>query len=152
MSQDGTLQQYIVVPDEWVVKAPSNLSAVEAASLITAGTTAWSAIRGSLDLRADGVLEPWNGSWTEKRLHGKTVLTMGTGGVSCFAIQVKFFVPHKPFSVYSFIRTDCLRPRCHRYSHVLILKEVGFCQIPRRNTPSQLRPNSRLGARSRQNY
>jgi NADPH:quinone reductase-like Zn-dependent oxidoreductase len=54
MSQDGTLQQYIVVPDEWVVEAPSNLSAVEAASLITAGTTAWSAIRGSMDLRADG--------------------------------------------------------------------------------------------------
>jgi NADPH:quinone reductase-like Zn-dependent oxidoreductase len=66
VSQDGTLQQYIVVSDEWVVEAPSNLSAVEAASLITAGTTAWSAIRGSLDLRADGVLGDWHGSWTDK--------------------------------------------------------------------------------------
>jgi NADPH:quinone reductase-like Zn-dependent oxidoreductase len=88
ISKDGTLQQYIVVDDEWVVEAPTNLSATEAASLVTAGTTAWSAIRGGLDLRVDGGLEEWKGAWTEKRLHGKIVLTMGTGGVSCFAIQV----------------------------------------------------------------
>jgi NADPH:quinone reductase-like Zn-dependent oxidoreductase len=51
MSKDGTLQEWIVVPDEWVVEAPRELSPVEAASLVTAGTTAWSAIRGGLDLR-----------------------------------------------------------------------------------------------------
>ena len=56
----------------------------------TAGTTAWSAIRGSLDMRMDGELEEWKGAWTDKRLKGKTVLTLGTGGVSCFAIQVPF--------------------------------------------------------------
>jgi NADPH:quinone reductase-like Zn-dependent oxidoreductase len=91
MSQDGTLQQYILVPDDWIVESPPHLTVVEAASFITAGTTAWTAIRGSLDLRLDGVLEPWDGEWTKKRLQGKTVLTMGTGGVSCFAIQVR---PH----------------------------------------------------------
>jgi NADPH:quinone reductase-like Zn-dependent oxidoreductase len=101
MSQDGTLQQYIVVEDEWVVEAPTNLSAVEAASLITAGTTAWSAIRGGLDLRVDGVMEGWKGAWTEKRLKGKTVLTMGTGGVSCFAIQVCL-----PTVTYRYQHTD----------------------------------------------
>jgi NADPH:quinone reductase-like Zn-dependent oxidoreductase len=87
-SKDGTLQEYMVVPDAWVVEMPDGMSAVEGAALITAGTTAWSAIRGGLDMRMDGELGPWKGSWTDRRLEGKTVLTMGTGGVSCFAIQV----------------------------------------------------------------
>jgi NADPH:quinone reductase-like Zn-dependent oxidoreductase len=87
---DGTLQQWIVVNDEGVVEAPSGLSAVESAAMVTAGTTAWSAIRGGMDLRLDGFMGEWPTSWTEKRLAGKTVLTMGTGGVSCFAIQVCF--------------------------------------------------------------
>lgn len=87
-STDGTLQQWLVVDDELVVEAPSSLSAVESAAMITAGTTAWAAIRGGMDLRLDGVMGEWPTSWTEKRLSGKSVLTMGTGGVSCFAIQV----------------------------------------------------------------
>ncbi|KAH7359907.1 hypothetical protein BKA66DRAFT_221596 [Pyrenochaeta sp. MPI-SDFR-AT-0127] len=87
-SQDGTLQQYLVVDDEWVVPAPASLNAVESASLVTAGTTAWSAIREFLDGGLGGGLRAWEGSWTEKRLKGKTVLTMGTGGVSCFGIQI----------------------------------------------------------------
>jgi NADPH:quinone reductase-like Zn-dependent oxidoreductase len=105
---DGTLQQYIVMDDELVIVAPSNLSTVETASLSTAGVTAWGAIRASLDMGLDGALEKWptstslsflegnspatpvttNTTWTAKRLTGLTVLTMGTGGVSCFAIQV----------------------------------------------------------------
>jgi NADPH:quinone reductase-like Zn-dependent oxidoreductase len=89
MSKDGTLQEYIVVDDAAIVEMPAGLSAAEGASLVTAGTTAWAAIRGSLDMRMDGELEAWKGSWTDKRLSGKTVLTMGTGGVSCFGIQVR---------------------------------------------------------------
>ncbi|CAG5158200.1 uncharacterized protein ALTATR162_LOCUS5034 [Alternaria atra] len=85
---DGTLQEWMVVDDDWIIEAPKNLSAVESASLVTAGTTAWAAIRGGLDGRLDGGLEEWKGVWTAKRLQGKTVLTMGTGGVSCFAIQI----------------------------------------------------------------
>lgn len=83
--------------DDWVVQAPSNLDAVESATLVTAGTTAWWAIRGSLDLKLDGELDVWKGSWTDKKLSGKTILTMGTGGVSCFAIQVCLCL--KSFSV-----------------------------------------------------
>lgn len=90
INQDGTLQQWIVVDDERIVEAPLNLKPTEAATLVTAGTTAWVAIRESLDLRANGELDDWKGSWTQKRLQGKTVLTQGTGGVSCFAIQVRF--------------------------------------------------------------
>ncbi len=85
---DGTLQQWMVVDDEWIIEAPKNLSALESASLVSAGTTAWAAIRGGLDGRLDGSLSEWKDEWTAKRLQGKTVLTLGTGGVSCFAIQV----------------------------------------------------------------
>jgi len=49
-------------------------------------------------MKMDGELEEWKGAWTDKRLQGKTVLTMGTGGVSCFAIQVRFSnLPFAPF-------------------------------------------------------
>lgn len=85
---DGTLQQWLVVDDAWVIPAPKHLSAVESASLVTAGATAWSAIRGHLDGGVDGLVRKWDGAWTEKRLQGKTVLTMGTEGVSCFGMQV----------------------------------------------------------------
>ena len=86
----------MVVDDDLLVEAPKDLSAIQSASLVTAGTTAWAAIRGGLDGKLDGSLERWKDEWTAKRLHGKTVLTMGTGGVSCFAIQVRLCVsnPH----------------------------------------------------------
>ncbi|KAF1851759.1 NAD-P-binding protein [Cucurbitaria berberidis CBS 394.84] len=71
-SKDGTLQHYLAVDDECIVEAPKSLSATESASLVTAGATAWAAIRESLDMT----------------LKGRTVLTMGTGGVSCFGIQI----------------------------------------------------------------
>ncbi|KAG9185873.1 hypothetical protein G6011_07204 [Alternaria panax] len=86
--QDGTLQEYLVLPDEWLVEQPPSLSAIEAACLTTAGSTAWSAIRGGLDGRLDGSVGEWPGSWIDKRMEGKWVLTLGTGGVSCFAIQI----------------------------------------------------------------
>ncbi|KAF1963001.1 NAD-P-binding protein [Byssothecium circinans] len=87
-SQDGLLTEWKVVDDERVVEANGGLSTVELASIPTAGVTAWSAIRESLDGRFDGVLGEWKGGWKDKRLAGKTVLTQGTGGVSCFAIQI----------------------------------------------------------------
>ncbi|KAF2240426.1 NAD(P)-binding protein [Trematosphaeria pertusa] len=87
-TSDGTLQQWIVIDDERVIAAPKGLSAGESATLVTAGGTAWAAIRDALDGRLNRVLELWQGEWTEKRLAGQWVLTQGTGGVSCFAIQI----------------------------------------------------------------
>jgi NADPH:quinone reductase-like Zn-dependent oxidoreductase len=87
-SQDGTLQEYLLIDENWIVNQPKGYSAVEAACLTTAGTTAWCAIRGQLDGKLDGTVRKWEGEWTDKRLAGKWVLTMGTGGVSCFGIQV----------------------------------------------------------------
>ncbi|KAJ4293459.1 hypothetical protein N0V90_008742 [Kalmusia sp. IMI 367209] len=80
--RDGTLQHWIVEDDERVIKAPRNLTAAESASLKTAGVTAWSAIRESLDGKFNGELQPWVGDWRSKRLAGKTVLTQGTGGIA----------------------------------------------------------------------
>lgn len=66
---DGTLRQYAVVADNLLVKSPKNLNHEEAASMVAAGGTAINAL-SSIDIR-----------------EGITVLTQGTGGVSCFAIQ-----------------------------------------------------------------
>jgi len=67
---DGTLSQYVVVEDKWLVRKPKNLSFEEAASLPGAGGTAMNVL-SSIDVKT-----------------GTAVLTQGTGGVSCFVIQV----------------------------------------------------------------
>lgn len=86
----GVLQQWIVISDERVIESPKHLSDSESASLQTAGVTAWSAIREYLDASLNGEeLSSWKDG---KRLQGKTILTQGTGGVSCFAIQVSLAI------------------------------------------------------------
>lgn len=67
---DGVLAEQMVVPAQSVVRVPSHLSDVEAATLPCAALTAWSA------LVTHGELRP-----------GQTVLLLGTGGVSIFALQ-----------------------------------------------------------------
>ena len=67
---DGTLRQYGVFSEDGVVRAPSNLDHVEAATLTCAGLTSWNALYGLKPLRP-----------------GQTVLVQGTGGVSLFALQ-----------------------------------------------------------------
>jgi len=69
-SGDGWLEQLVCVSESTVVAAPAHLSDSEAATLVCAGTTAWSAIE------AGGV-----GA-------GDTVVTLGTGGVSMFVAQL----------------------------------------------------------------
>ena len=82
----GVLQQWIIISDERVIESPKHLSDSESASLQTAGVTAWIAIREYLDASLNGEkMSTWQDG---KRLQGKTILTQGTGGVSCFAIQV----------------------------------------------------------------
>ncbi|MDX1632039.1 MAG: NAD(P)-dependent alcohol dehydrogenase [Thermoanaerobaculia bacterium] len=67
----GTLTDARNFPVSGVVKAPECLSWEEAATLPCAGLTAWSA------LTLEGDLGP-----------GQTLLTLGTGGVSLFALQL----------------------------------------------------------------
>src|SRR4051794_30971757 len=66
----GVLTEFGVFPEDSIVRIPAHLSFEEAATLPCAAVTAWNA------LIVSGKLKP-----------GETVLTLGTGGVSIFAIQ-----------------------------------------------------------------
>jgi NADPH:quinone reductase-like Zn-dependent oxidoreductase len=68
---DGYACEVVVRPTSWFTHAPRGFSHAEAATLTTAGLTAWRALVG------DGLLKA-----------GDTVLALGTGGVSIFALQI----------------------------------------------------------------
>jgi len=67
---DGTLAQFRLLPARSLVKIPDYLSFEEAATLPCAGVTSWSA------LVTEGRITP-----------AQTVVVLGTGGVSIFALQ-----------------------------------------------------------------
>lgn len=67
---DGYARERVVRPAQWFTKAPKGWTHTEAATLTTAGLTAWRA------LVVDGNIKA-----------GDTVLALGTGGVSIFALQ-----------------------------------------------------------------
>lgn len=67
---DGVLAEYMVVNENGMVKIPDHLSFEEAATLPCAGLTAWNSLMESTSMRP-----------------GQTVLILGTGGVSIFALQ-----------------------------------------------------------------
>ena len=68
---DGYAREVVVRPATWFTHAPKGWSHAEAATLTTAGVTAWRA------LVVEGGLEA-----------GDSVLVLGTGGVSIFALQI----------------------------------------------------------------
>lgn len=68
---DGYAREVAVTPAHWFTKAPKGYSHAEAATLPTAGLTAWRA------LVVDGAIKA-----------GDTVLVQGTGGVSICALQM----------------------------------------------------------------
>ncbi|RYD65133.1 MAG: NAD(P)-dependent alcohol dehydrogenase, partial [Verrucomicrobiaceae bacterium] len=67
---DGVLREYGAFPEDSLVRIPEHLSYEEAATLPCAAVTAWHALVNVGNLKA-----------------GETVLTLGTGGVSLFALQ-----------------------------------------------------------------
>jgi NADPH:quinone reductase-like Zn-dependent oxidoreductase len=67
---DGMLAEEVILNEQGLVRVPDSLSFEEAACLPCAGLTAWTA------LTSRGRLKP-----------GDTVLVLGTGGVSIFALQ-----------------------------------------------------------------
>lgn len=67
---DGYARERVVRPANWFTRVPKGYSHAEAATLTTAGLTAWRALIVNGGLKA-----------------GDTVLTLGTGGVSIFALQ-----------------------------------------------------------------
>ncbi len=68
---DGYAREVVVVPATWFTRSPQGYSHAEAATMTTAGLTAWRA------LVIDGGLKA-----------GDVVLTLGTGGVSVWALQI----------------------------------------------------------------
>ncbi|GEP11072.1 zinc-dependent alcohol dehydrogenase family protein [Methylobacterium gnaphalii] len=68
---DGVLAEFRVFDEDGLVVLPDHLSFEEGATLPCAAVTAWNALYGVMPLKA-----------------GDTVLTLGTGGVSVFAIQL----------------------------------------------------------------
>jgi NADPH:quinone reductase-like Zn-dependent oxidoreductase len=69
-SLDGMLAEYVAIGEQALVPVPAHLSFEQAAALPCAAVTAWHALTGGR-----GVLP------------GETVLTLGSGGVSLFALQ-----------------------------------------------------------------
>ena len=67
----GVMAEYVVMNEEWLVRAPRTLTDAEASTLVCAGLTAWVALVERGGLRA-----------------GESVLVQGTGGVSLFALQI----------------------------------------------------------------
>ena len=67
---DGHAREQVVRPTNWFTHAPEGYSHAEAATLTTAGLTAWRALTVDNHIKA-----------------GDTILVLGTGGVSIFALQ-----------------------------------------------------------------
>jgi NADPH:quinone reductase-like Zn-dependent oxidoreductase len=67
---DGVLREYGAFDENGLVEIPASFSYEEAATLPCAALTAWHALVNSGNLKA-----------------GETILTLGTGGVSIFALQ-----------------------------------------------------------------
>lgn len=68
---DGMLQEYVCLPEAAVVSIPKHMTFEQASTLPCAALTAWYALVGRGNLQRD-----------------QTVLCLGTGGVSIFALQI----------------------------------------------------------------
>jgi NADPH:quinone reductase-like Zn-dependent oxidoreductase len=97
---DGTLREFGAFDQEGLVRIPDHLSYEEASTLPCAAVTAWHALAVSGDLKA-----------------GESVLTLGTGGVSIFALQIaKMFGAR----IYSTTGSD---------EKIARLKELGVSEV-----------------------
>lgn len=77
---DGMLQEFVCLPESGVVAIPSHMSFEQGSTLPCAALTAWYALRCRGGLRKD-----------------QTVLCLGTGGVSIFAMQIALKMGAKVF-------------------------------------------------------
>ncbi|WP_343672437.1 NAD(P)-dependent alcohol dehydrogenase [Chitinophaga sp.] len=67
----GVLSEYVVLSEEWLVRAPASLTYMQASTLPCAGLTAWFALVERANVGADDI-----------------VLIPGTGGVALFGLQI----------------------------------------------------------------
>lgn len=76
--QDGVLAEYVALPENAVCKFPDYLLYTEAATLPCAALTAWNAVSEQSTFKT-----------------GDSILLLGTGGVSCFALQFSKLAGYK---------------------------------------------------------
>lgn len=81
---DGVLREFATFSEDSIVRVAEHLSFEEAATLPCAAVTAWNALVVSGNVKA-----------------GETVLTLGTGGVSIFAVQIAKYLGAKVISTSS---------------------------------------------------
>lgn len=93
-SVDGVLREYGVFPETGLVHIPKGYSWEEASTLSCAALTSWNALYGLKPLKP--------GQW---------VLIQGTGGVSIFALQVKFLPSIAYLMSNSNSISNCKNPR-----------------------------------------
>lgn len=74
---DGTLQSWIVLDDRRVIEAPNGWSGEQISTLITAGATAWSEIRGGLDDKLDEGIDEWVAGGSKRDWKGSGRLRRG---------------------------------------------------------------------------
>jgi NADPH:quinone reductase-like Zn-dependent oxidoreductase len=106
-SLDGMLTEVAVLSEEALVPIPDHLSFEEAATLPLAAVTAWNALTGSRPLQA-----------------GATVLTLGSGGVSLFALQLA-----KLFGA-RVIATTSSEEKAHRLKALGADEVLNYCTTP----------------------
>lgn len=124
---NGTLSQYMIVQDPRIIRAPKNLSFEEAAALPGAAGTAMNVLQ-SISVG-----------------NGTTVVTQGTGGVSCAVIQVCCQVLYRYYCADKWKVRSCSWSKSH--CHLLDRREVADCEEARCLGADQLQDNARLGRR-----
>ena len=126
---DGTLRKWMTVSDESLLRAPENLSMEEASTIFTAGVTAYrSLFYGGVKLQP-----------------GVTVLTQGTGGVSCYAIMVKQ-IPCPLLTKLCSCSTGRGRGGCDSRSNFIFRREASSRSKARGYPSCELPNDDRLGS------
>ena len=82
LDNDGVLAEYVVLSADRITRAPGNLDFAEAATLPVAGLTAWHAVAVDHPVSA-----------------GQKVMTIGSGGVSLFVLQLSRAMGAEVFAV-----------------------------------------------------
>lgn len=104
---DGYARRYAVRPSHWFTHAPHGLTMEEAATLPTAGLTAWRALVVSGKIK-----------------QGDSVLVLGTGGVSIFALQLARMMGA------DVIATSSSDSKLERAKALGALETINYKQVP----------------------
>ena len=125
--RDGVLAEYVVLHEDGVIPVPEHLTYREAATLPCAALTAWNALMVQGKIKA-----------------GDTVLTLGTGGVSIFALQFALLNGARVFITSS---SDAKLAKARQLGTNVQLQTNA--RLGQADPASRRRTRSRCGGRSR---